>query len=228
VLWYKFDETSGMTAADSSGNGHNGTVTDVGSGTASFQTATHEVGTGALSLPGSSNVAGAYVSVPASMNAIGATTAITVATWVYISSDRAWARVFDFNNSTTTGYMFLTAYQNSTTPNGVRFGISLTGNGASEQTISGPSRLTTSAWHHLVVVLGAGATYTGTLYVDGAVAGTNAAMTFRPSDLGNTPNNWIGRSPFTPDPYFSGFVDDFRVYNRALSAAEVTALYAVR
>ena len=53
-------------------------------------------------------------------------------------------------------------------------------------------------------------------------------MTLRPSDLGNTANNWIGRSAFTADPYFDGLVDDFRVYNRALTAAEITALYAVR
>ena len=53
-------------------------------------------------------------------------------------------------------------------------------------------------------------------------------MTLRPSNLGNTVNNRIGRSAFTQDPYFHGLVDDFRVYNRALTAAEITALYAVR
>jgi hypothetical protein len=69
------------------------------------------------------------------------------------------------------------------------------------------------------------ATYTGTLYIDGVVAGTNPAMTLRPSSLGNTVNNWIGRSAYTSDPYFAGLIDDFRVYNRALSAAEITTLY---
>ena len=53
-------------------------------------------------------------------------------------------------------------------------------------------------------------------------------MTLRPSSIGNTANNWIGKSAFTPDPYFDGLVDDFRVYNRALTAAEITALYAFR
>jgi hypothetical protein len=50
----------------------------------------------------------------------------------------------------------------------------------------------------------------------------------RPSNLGNTMNNWIGRSAFSQDPYFAGLIDDFRVYNRALTAADITALYAVR
>ena len=103
----------------------------------------------------------------------------------------------------------------------------MTGN-TGEQAISGPGRLSTGAWHHIAVVLGTGSTYTGTLYVDGVSVGTNTAMTLRPSNLGNTVNNWIGRSAFTQDPYFHGLVDDFRVYNRALSAAEITALYAVR
>ena len=226
VVWYKLDETSGMMAADSSGNGRNGTLTNVSSGTAAFST-TNQVGTGAVNLTSSSNVAGGYVAVPASLNAMGATTAITIATWVNITTDRAWARVWDFNNSSTTGYMFLTAYGMAAAPNSVRFAITMTGN-AGEQVISGPMRLSTGTWHHIAVVLGTGSTYTGTLYVDGVSVATNAAMTLRPSNLGNTVNNWIGRSAFTQDPYFHGLVDDFRVYNRALTAADITALYAVR
>jgi hypothetical protein len=50
-------------------------------------------------------------------------------------------------------------------------------------------------------------------------------MSVRPSHLGNTVNNWIGRSAFTADPYFAGLIDDFRVYKRALTATEITTLY---
>jgi hypothetical protein len=120
--------------------------------------------------------------------------------------------------------MFLTTFQSMTAPNSVRFAITTTNN-AAEQQISSTARLSTGAWHHIAVVLDAGATYTGTLYVDGAVAGTNAAMTIRPSNIGNTPNNWIGRSAFVADPYFAGLIDDFRVYNRALTAAEISTLF---
>ncbi len=66
------------------------------------------------------------------------------------------------------------------------------------------------------------------MYIDGLVAGTNTAMTLRPSSIGNTANNFIGKSAFAPDPYFDGLVDDFRIYNRALSPTEITALYAFR
>jgi len=226
---YKFDETSGTTAADSSGNAHNGTLTVTGTGTATFS-ATHQVGTGALSLttPASNfSTNGGYISIPASLNAIGATGAVTIACWVNITTDRAWGRIWDFNNTSSTGYMFLTTDQAMTTPNSVRFAITKTDNSA-EQQISSTVRLSTGAWHHLAVVLAAGSPYTGTLYIDGASAATNTAMTLHPSDLANTANNWIGRSAFAADPYLAGLVDDFRVYNRALTAAEITMLLTVR
>jgi len=224
VAYYKFDETTGTTAADSSGNGRNATLAVAGTGTATFS-ATHMVGTDSVNLGGTSNANGGYVTIPASLNTMGATTTITIACWVNITTDRAWGRIFDFNNSTTTGYMFLTTFQSMTTPNSVRFAITTTNN-AAEQQISSTARLSTGAWHHIAVVLDAGATYTGTLYIDGAVAGTNTAMTIRPSNIGNTPNNWIGRSAFVADPYFSGLVDDFRIYNRALTAAEIANLFS--
>jgi hypothetical protein len=227
VLWYKFDDGTGSTAMDSStaaGAPHNGTFAAVGTGVGMFST-THQVGTGALSLSGTNSTNGAYINIPTSLNALGATTAITIACWVNITTDRAWGRLFDFNNTTTTGYMFLTTYQSQSTPSSVRFAITATNN-AGEQQISSTARLSTATWHHVAVVLDAGATYTGTLYIDGAVAGTNTAMTVRPSTLGNTANNWIGRSAYTADPYFAGLIDDFRVYNRALSAAEITTLFS--
>lgn len=87
-----------------------------------------------------------------------------------------------------------------------------------------PAALSTGAWHHIAVVLGSGATYTGTLYIDHVPVGTNTAMTFRPSDLGNTANNFIGKSQYADDPYLDADIDDFRVYKRALTAAEITAL----
>ena len=48
-------------------------------------------------------------------------------------------------------------------------------------------------------------------------------MTIKPSDMGATTQNYIGRSQFA-DPYLDGRVDDFRVYNRALSSSEITSV----
>jgi hypothetical protein len=44
-----------------------------------------------------------------------------------------------------------------------------------------------------------------------------------PSDLGFTSCNYIGKSQWN-DPYFDGLIDDFRIYNRALSASEIYEL----
>ena len=49
-------------------------------------------------------------------------------------------------------------------------------------------------------------------------------MTLHAQDLGVTTNNFLGRSQFAVDPFWSGLFDDFRVYRRALTAAEVAAL----
>ncbi len=100
----------------------------------------------------------------------------------------------------------------------IRFAIKL--NGSAEQIIDGQSALATGGWHHAAVTLNGA---TGTLYVDGVQVGQNTAMTLKPSDLGATTQNWIGRSQF-PDPYLNGRVDDFRFYSRALTASEIATL----
>jgi hypothetical protein len=50
-------------------------------------------------------------------------------------------------------------------------------------------------------------------------------ISLRPTDLGTIDYAFIAKSRFDADPYFDGKIDEFRVYNRALSAAEVLALY---
>ena len=53
-------------------------------------------------------------------------------------------------------------------------------------------------------------------------------MTFHAADLGATTTNSIGRFLFSVDPYFAGLIDDFRVYRRALSPEQITALFNAR
>jgi hypothetical protein len=53
-------------------------------------------------------------------------------------------------------------------------------------------------------------------------------MTLHAADLGATTNNFLGKSQFSVDPFFAGSIDDFRVYRRALSREQITALYNAR
>ena len=230
VLWYKFDDTAGPTVLDSSGNGRHGTLATLGAGTAAYST-THQVGNGALDLSSSSATVGAYVVVPTNLQAMGATTTVTITSWLQLkASPSAWQRIFDFGTGGgASTYIFLTPMHNLSTPNAPRFGMSTAGN-TNEQGVfmTTPAAVSAGVWHHFAVVLAAGATYTATLYIDNVAVGTNTAMTLRPSTLGATPNNWLGRSQFTLDALLNGYLDDFRVYKRALTAAEIATLYAVR
>jgi len=68
-----------------------------------------------------------------------------------------------------------------------------------------------------------GTALTATVYLDGGAVATSSVAVL-PKDLGATNQNWIGRSQFTADGFFNGAVDDFRIYNRALSASEIRYL----
>lgn len=70
---------------------------------------------------------------------------------------------------------------------------------------------------------------TGTLYIDGSQVGTVAGMPRNSTNYASAKPtfNWLGRSPFTADVYLRNtLIADFRLYNRALSAAEVSRLSA--
>ena len=62
------------------------------------------------------------------------------------------------------------------------------------------------------------------LYVNGSLQASDADFTLRPADLGETPNNFIGRSPFPVDPYLDGEIDELRIYTRSLSGQEIATL----
>ena len=140
----------------------------------------------------------------------------TISTWVNPGATTTWSRIFDFGSGTST-YMFLAASAGSTP----RFAITTSGNGTpGEQIINAPSALPIGQWTHIAITLSGG---TGRMYVNGVQVAQNTAMTLTPSSMGNTTQNYIGKSQYD-DPYLNAAVDDFQIYDRALSAAEVTAL----
>ncbi len=145
----------------------------------------------------------------------------TLAMWVNdFGAGDAWQRIFDFGSDTDT-YMFLTPRHSG---GALRCAITTTG-GAGESAVTAPAELPTG-WHHVAVAID-GAAGQLSLYLDGAVVASGPTATV-PMDLGNTTQNWIGRSQYSADPYFGGSVDDFRIYSRALSAAEVRYLVGDR
>ena len=138
--------------------------------------------------------------------------ASTFAGWVKWNGGADWQRIFDFGNGAGT-YFFLTP---SASTGNLRFAITTNGNGA-EQIIEAPGPLPTNSWCHVAVTLDGS---TGLLYLDGISVATNTALTIRPwQTLART--NYIGHSQFPADPLFGGKIDSFRIFGRALSAAEI-------
>ena len=145
-------------------------------------------------------------------------TAFSIATWLRLDTLATWSRVFDLGSGTGAN-VFLTPRSSAGT---ARFAITTGGAGA-EQRINAPTALPTGAWTHLAVTQTGNL---GVLYVNGAEVARNSGLTVRPADLGNTGQNWIGRSQYSGDPYLDGAVDGLRLYGRALTAADVADLHA--
>jgi len=131
---------------------------------------------------------------------------------------RLWQRVFDIGTGATV-YMFLTP--NNGASQSTRFAITTAGGGASESLVTAPAPLS-AGWHHVAVTIDS-AGMTLQLYVDGDMVASGPTTTL-PADMGVTTQNWLGRSQWEADPYFMGMLDEFRIYNRALSASEVRYL----
>jgi hypothetical protein len=80
-----------------------------------------------------------------------------------------------------------------------------------------------NSWHHVVMELNQ-VSGGGTLYLDGTLQGS---VSFSPTiPTGNSV--WIGSDKITGNSgdYMNGYLDDVRLYNRALSAAEISAMYS--
>jgi hypothetical protein len=216
LAYYKCESASGTTLQDSSGNGNHGTL--VG-GTAGYSFPTGKVGKALALMKAGSG----YVSLPPAVFANA--TNLTIATWVNVTTAQNWQRVFDVgvnaklaaNPSTGTRYMNFVPKNDGTN---LAFGISKDGYG--NEQILNSAALSTGTWRHVAIVLGPGQ---GTLYVDGAMVSLSTTLLLRPADLGTIDYAYLGKSQFTNDPYFDGQIDEFRVYGRALSAAEILSLY---
>jgi hypothetical protein len=142
--------------------------------------------------------------------------ASTLAGWVKWNGGANWQRIFDFGNGTGT-YFFLTPQASSTGK--MRFAITTSGNN-NEQRMDAPTALPTNSWCHVAVTLDGS---TGVLYQDGVPVATNTALTIRPWQT-LARSNYLGHSQFPGDPYFNGEIDSFRIFSRALSAAEIQGI----
>lgn len=146
----------------------------------------------------------------------------TIATYVYIDEKTDLGPngsfIFTFSNSTdiatdANGCIFFSARAH-------RYAISRT-NWTGESAIETGKQFTKGTWKHLSYVQQG---TTGTLYIDG-VPVKSGSVTIYPKDLGSTPYNFIGRSPYVGDLYMKNtLLSDFRIYDTALPAGDISEL----
>jgi hypothetical protein len=138
---------------------------------------------------------------------------VTVATWVNFGGGGGWwQRIFDFGTGTN-NYAFLCARVGNS---GVlRFAIRTPTVG---EQIADSINLPTNSWHHAAVTMDA-STMTETVWLDGSPVST-AATTLLFKDMGVTTQNYLGKSQW-PDALYLGQIDDFRIYDRVLTAGEL-------
>jgi glucose/arabinose dehydrogenase/PKD repeat protein len=196
VAAYGFDEASGPTVADASGSGNTGTISGA------TRTAAGRYG-GALSFDGVND----RVTVPHTAS-LALTTGMTLEAWLAPTSLGGWRTALLKER---TGGLSYALYASDDAG-----GPTVYGSASAEVGPTGASPLALTAWTHLA------GTYDGTtlrLYVNGAQVATRAlsgalAAGTQPLSIGG--NGVWGE-------WFAGRIDEVRVYNRALTAADMQA-----
>ena len=150
-----------------------------------------------------------YVSLPPGIGAMR-----TFSGWVKWGGGNDWQRIFDFGVNNTSYAMF-TAKANS---GELRFEI--TPNGSAEsRDLDSPNPLPTNVWMHLAVALDG---RQAIMYVNGQAVAVDASVNLLPSDVAGSAN-YLGRSQFSADPYFSGQMDSVQISSQTLPLEQITA-----
>ena len=204
--YWALDEGSGTIARDSSGKGNTGTLQ---------QGATWTAGklAGALQLDGVND----HVNIPHSSALNIGGQQITLSAWIRFASTGAWQTVVgkvNADNSHTTPYFTYMLGVNSRNRPMMFVAV---GGATSRVYVVARQRLIAGNWYHLTGV------YDGTqlkIYVNGVLEGSKAetrALTQRTSSVR------IGAGGSVTQP-LKGLVDDVRIYNRALSDSQISAV----
>lgn len=204
VAAFSFDEGSGSAASDASGNGNHATLSGA------TWTAAGRFG-GALQFNGTSSM----VTVPDSAS-LDLTTGMTLEAWVYPTvQPSGWRTVI---TKETSGGVVYYLHAGSSSSNRPATGVLVAGG---ERILYGGSRLPANTWTHLA------ATYDGSvqrLYINGVqVASRNQTG---PIAVSNGAVRIGGNAVW--GEFFQGRIDEVRIYNRALSAAEIQQDMATR
>ncbi len=210
VCWFKFDDTSGTTTHDSSGNGFVGYLRGNPQWVNGYKD-------GAISLnPATED----YVELDIGQ-LIPTLDECTFSLWVDwagrtgADDGLGWQRTLDIGSGQA-NYIYLCP-STGTTNMAMRVAL-VANNGIWDEFDASIGSLPTG-WHHIAITV-SDSTSTMIMYVDSESVGSKTNCVNSVDDMGITGNNWLGRSQYA-DPFFDGILDDFRIYNRVLSQNEL-------
>lgn len=203
VGYWPLNEGSGSTAIDASGNGYNGTWNGTQTGTSGYYSSGYNQ-TWAGTFDGVSD----YINT--GNNAPLITGAFTSAAWVKSNNFANWEDIVDKGSQ----YLRNSEIALSQTT-GAPY-VSFTQSGSYKSCIATGS-YSTGIWYFVV------GTYDGSnerIYVNGVLSNTCAVT-------GNQDTSSDARiiGEIAGMDYFSGLIENVRIYNRALSAAEIQTIY---
>lgn len=200
---YTFDN-SGNAGADTSGNNLAAEING-----AVYQ-ASYAGRNGVLKFDGIDD----YVKLPQSLVK---TDEMTFAAWVYSETTAWWPRIVDLGDGEANS-IFLTTVGDAS---GVyRFDMTTQDTGVQ---MDAGFAVPAWKWNHVAFTICADGS--GKLYLNGkTVAGLPAgSLKFRPDDFNGT-QNYLGKSQYSVDPYFKGYMDEVCFYGKALTQSEIKAL----
>ncbi|WP_343256374.1 LamG-like jellyroll fold domain-containing protein [Ligaoa zhengdingensis] len=207
ILNYTFEENEGGKVIDQTGNGYDGTFKG------SVTLADGKIGSGALFGSDGSN------SIEINGEVLNGLTDMTLSGDVYLTAREAWTTLFSAG-SQSGAYITMAAQGN---PGGKPVGITVAikNPGTSEQRIAAAEGVCvdTGRWVNFVYTQEGS---TAKLYLDGTLVAVSSSMTNTFGGVYDAGPVMIGKSVW-PDPNAIGTFDNFKIYNRALSEAEILA-----
>ncbi|HUD20551.1 MAG TPA: LamG-like jellyroll fold domain-containing protein [Candidatus Saccharimonadales bacterium] len=221
--YLKLDEGTGTTANDVSASGNTGTIAGTTpTWTNSVKSNDYYGGSGSdpygLNFNGIDN----YINVAENANLpIFSQVNYSIGMWVKGASGQTDDRIFSEGSSTSVNPLF----NIGTNSSGGHADILIRDDNSVirlNHTLS-TGIVFDGTWHHLVWTDSSG---TAKLYIDGGLDATNFNYTRSSTTLNRTSIGAVLRS--TASAFFTGSIDDVRMYNRVLSASEVADLAAGR
>jgi hypothetical protein len=207
IAHWKFDEGSGTTTQDSSGNGYTGTLTNMDPAT---DWVGGKVGSHSLSFDGTDDYVDAGDDIPTSNE-------MTWTFWIKPENVSSVHRVLDKYDTSGPG---LKEWRISTVYDEIEFQISQTGEGANyEKKLTANLNLIPNNWTHITVVYDRGA---ANVFKNGILVDQ---MNFAFTSIFDSPTSVRIGQGYVGDPGFEGSLDDIRIYDKALTLSNIQEIY---